>query len=176
MYLWFGIDVDKYYTDIKKRVKEIEKEVSIDLGMVLPYHISLKMSFLIDERIKNDVIDSLTDYFKNILPFDINSIKIEKYNNIIWVRMQNNDTIDNIHIDLNNMLLEKYNISLHEYDLDFLFHTTLFMDNDANKINKAYNMIKDITIPKTVKANKFLIGSSDSGQPGTYKIIKEIEI
>ena len=90
--------------------------------------------------------------------------------------MKKNNILDNIHIDLNSMLLEKYNIGLHEYDLDFLFHTTLFMDNDEEKIKKAYERIKDITIPKAMLINKYIIGISETGEPGTYTVIKEIEV
>ena len=176
MNIWFGISVDNYYKDVKEKVQKIEKDLDFSLGMVLPYHISLKMSFNVCDDIKDDVINTLINYFKCLVPFTVETKEIEKHDNIIWVRMKKSDILNNIHIDLNNMLLEKYSISLHEYDLDFLFHTTLFMDDDKDKISKAYALIKDVTIPKEMTIDNYLIGVSDTGKPGTYKIIKEIKI
>ena len=176
MNIWFGIDVDKYYKDVREIVQKIERDLDFDLGMLLPYHISLKMSFSVSEDMINNVIESLVNYFINLVPFEVETNKIECHDNIVWVRMKKNSILDNIHIDLNSLLLEKYNIGLHEYDLDFLFHTTLFMDNDKEKIKKAYERIKDIVIPKTMIIDKYVIGISETGKPGTYNVIKEIEI
>ena len=176
MNIWFGIDVDNYYKDVKKKVQKIEKDLNITLGMILPYHISLKMSFNVSDSIKDDVIDTLINYFKCLATFVVETKGIEKHDNIIWVRMKKSDILNNIHIDLNSLLLEKYSISLHEYDLDFLFHTTLFMDDDKDKISNAFKLIKDIEVPKEMTIDKYLIGVSDTGKPGTYKIIKEIRI
>ena len=176
MNIWFGIDVDNYYKDIRREVQKIEKELNFALGMLLPYHISLKMSFNVSMDMKESIIESLVDYFKCLVPFEVETNKIECHDNIVWIRMKKNNILDNIHIDLNSMLLEKYNIGLHEYDLDFLFHTTLFMDNDEEKIKKAYERIKDITIPKAMLINKYIIGISETGEPGTYTVIKEIEV
>ena len=63
----------------------------------------------------------------------------------------------------------------HEYDLDFMFHTTLFMDDDTEKVAKAYEKVKDISVPDKLVASRFVIGTSESGDLGTYKIHKTIE-
>ena len=64
---------------------------------------------------------------------------------------------------------------MHEYDLDFKFHTTLFMDDDIQKVCQAYNLIENITLPNYFLINKFLIGQSDDGKLGSYKIINNVE-
>ena len=72
------------------------------------------------------------------------------------------------------MLSERFGIGLHEYDLDFLFHTTLFMDSDAEKVRRGYEAIKNIPLPSVLRANRFLIGSSPEGKLGTFRTEKEI--
>ena len=71
---------------------------------------------------------------------------------------------------------KKYGVPLHEYDMDYKFHTTLFMDSDTDKMNAAYDAIKNEPVPKTLRADRFIIGTSPSGALGTYSVYKEIKI
>ena len=71
-------------------------------------------------------------------------------------------------------VLEKYNIPLHEYDLDYKFHTTLFMDDDWEKVKQAYRKIRHMKLPARLTAERFVIGVSASGALGTYRIYKTI--
>ena len=102
--------------------------------------------------------------------------KIEMYDNIIWIRMKRNTYLDKVHDELNSILLEKYNIKLHEYDLDYKYHTTLFMDSNKDSIKEAYNLVKEVDLPQNIKANQFIIGTSETGELGTYKIYKRIKM
>lgn len=77
---------------------------------------------------------------------------------------------------LNKMLYEKYNIKYHKFDLDFIYHTTIFIDDNLDKINEAYNIIKSELLPNELCVNKFIIGGSNSGLLYTYKVLKEIDI
>ena len=70
----------------------------------------------------------------------------------------------------------EFDVKPHEYDLDFKFHTTLFIDGDKDKINTAYQKIKHIDIPKNFKVTKFLIGESLTGEIGSYAVTHSIEI
>jgi hypothetical protein len=74
------------------------------------------------------------------------------------------------------MLKDKYGIPLHEYDLDFIFHTTLFMDGDKEKINAAHTLLGDLNLPETLEANTFVIGKSETGENGTYRVYKTVEV
>ena len=65
-------------------------------------------------------------------------------------------------------------IPLHEYDLDFIVHTTLFMDDDKEKINIARQLLGDLNLPETLVANTFVIGTSETGENGTYRVFKTI--
>ena len=176
MYIWIGIDCEKGLESIRDDVKRVDDIIQFDHSMFsLPYHISLKITFEADKikykLIKKDVIK----YFKTKSSFDIDVKGIEKHDNIVWLRMINNDIIDNIHQDINNLLKDKYDISLHEYDLDFIFHTTLYMNDDIDKISKAYDLIKDIKVPSKLHLDTFLIGKSTGGNLGSFRIAKRIK-
>lgn len=175
MYIWLGIDVDSQLDEIKEETKRIEKEIGfIHSNFTLPFHISLKISFNIKNEDYNSVIDDLTSYFQTLNQFIISVKGIEYENTIAWIMMNTNQYLNDIHDQLNKLLGDKYHVPLHEYDLDYKFHTTLFMDDDQEKVKKAYDLIKDNYVPSFLVANKFLIGMSEEGKLGTYKVIKEI--
>lgn len=58
--------------------------------------------------------------------------------------------------------------------LDYKFHSTLFMDNDTEMIDKAYDLIRNEDLPSKLIANKFVIGTSESGKLGTYSVNKSV--
>ena len=39
-----------------------------------------------------------------------------------------------------------------------------------------FDTIKDTNIPDVLKAERFIIGSSEEGEAGTYSVIEEIEL
>ncbi len=49
------------------------------------------------------------------------------------------------------------------------------MDNNPNKIKEAYSLIKEEKLPKSIIANQFIIGVSETGELGSYKIYKRIK-
>ncbi len=176
MYIFIAIDVDNQLLEIKNKSKIIDKNIEfINSCFKLPLHISLKTSFKVDSSIFDNVINDITNYFLSIKPFRIDIYKLEMYDNIIWIRMNRNKELDKTHDELNKLLLEKYNIRMHEYDLDYKYHTTLFMDDNVNNIKEAYSFINKENLPKSIIANNFIIGVSQTGKLGSYKIYKRIK-
>lgn len=175
MFVWIGIDVDEQLQEVRKVIQRMDNEKKIKNScLTLPLHISLKMSFPILEERLIDVVELLTEYYKTIEPFEIPIDGIEGHTNIVWIKMMENKCLNRIHNDLNDLLKEKFNVGLHEYDRDYLFHTTLFMDNDEKAIKECYEEIKNITLPSSLKAFKFVIGTSKTGDLGTYAVIREV--
>lgn len=176
MYIFLGIDVDDQSSKVKSEAGLIDKNIGFENScFTLPLHISLKASFKIDNSIFDNVIEEVINYYLSIHPFKIDIYKLEMYDNIIWIRMCRNEELDKVHDDLNKILLEKYNVGLHEYDLDYKYHTTLFMDNNTNNIKDAYNLINKIELPQSIIANQFIIGVSETGELGSYSIYKKIK-
>lgn len=177
MYLWVGINVEEQLENIREKSKLIENRIGFkNSNFTLPLHISLKMSFLINDKDYNLILNEIANIYKNTKPFLIETKGIECEDVICWIKMCDNEMLNELQYNINTFLLNTFGIPLHEYDTDKKFHTTLFMENDYNKISNAYNLIKDINVPKLLIANKFVIAMSQTGALGTYKIIKEIVV
>ena len=51
MIVWVGIDMDSQYGLVKEVTRAVEKEVGIEnSNFTLPMHVSLKISFKVEER------------------------------------------------------------------------------------------------------------------------------
>ena len=177
MFVWVGINVEEQLKEVRNAVDSVFEKIDIsNVTCQLPLHISLKISFEIDNSLFENVLRDITDIYSAQNPFEIKVKGIEKHDNIEWIRMCSNESLEALATRLNMMLKEKHSIPLHEYDLDFIFHTTLFMDDDTNKINAAHNLLGGVELPEILVANTFVIGKSDSGKNGTYRVYKTIEI
>ena len=175
MYIWIGIDVDDQLTSVKQRTQEIERRIGFEhSNFTLPLHVSLKISFKVEESACGEVIDTLLQYYKGVAPFEIEVDGIENENTIVWIRYRENETLNRIHDDLNRILLERYGVPLHAYDLDYKFHTTLFMDDDAEKIAAAHREIREMVLPDHVRVKSLLLGTSESGALGSYRVTHRV--
>ena len=175
MFIWTGINVDSQLPGLRQRIAELEERFRFsNSNLTLPFHISLKMSFPVEDTQAPAVIAALEAYLTSLPAFDIPVKGMEWHETIAWIRMRENEKLNRIHEELNTMLSERFGIGLHEYDLDFLFHTTLFMDSDAEKVRRGYEAIKNIPLPSVLRANRFLIGSSPEGKLGMFRTEKEI--
>ena len=175
MFVWVGINVEDQLKETRMAVDGVFEKIDIsNVTCQLPLHISLKISFEIENELFESVLNDIISIYEAQKPFEIDVKGIEKHENIMWVRMYSNAEIEALATSLNMMLLEKYGVSLHEYDLDFIFHTTLFMDDDAEKINSAHQLLGDFNLPQTLVANKFVVGKSETGENGTYRVYKTV--
>lgn len=176
MFVWVGINVEEQLKEVRSAVDGVFEKIEIsNVTCQLPLHISLKISFEIENSLFSSVLEDITRVYEACEPFEISVKGIEKHENIEWIRMYSNDKIEALATALNGMLLEKYGVPLHEYDLDFIFHTTLFMDDDAQKINAAHSLLGDVYLPEHLVANTFVIGNSETGKNGTYRVYKTIQ-
>ena len=171
MYIWVGIDVDRQLQEIKQKGLMVEKEIGFALSNFnMPLHISLKISFEVPEGKYGSISHDILNLFKNTGAFDIPVKSIENEGCIAWIRMGECPKLKKLSIKLNNMLLEQYGIPLHEYDTDYKFHTTLFIEQNTEMVRRGYEALKDFPLPATLRAERFSIGVSTEGKPGTYKI------
>lgn len=174
MFIWTAIDVDEQLLDIKREAKRIEKVIGFqESNITLPMHISLKISCSIPDEKYDEVVGYINELFENIPKFEIKVNRVELHENIAWIAMESNEYLEMLHTSLDKLFWEKYQIQPHKFDLDFKFHTTLFLDGDEAKVKEAFLMIKDIELPETLTANKFVIGMSPEGKIGTYKVMEE---
>ena len=177
MFVWVGITVEEQLKETRMAVDRVFERIDIsNVTCQLPLHISLKISFEIKNELFDSVLNDIIDIYNAQKSFEIKIKGIEKHENIMWIRMYSNEEIETLATKLNMMLREKYGVPLHEYDLDFIFHTTLFMDDDAEKINAAHNLLGNVCLPETLIANTFVIGKSETGENGTYIVYKTVRV
>ena len=177
MFVWVGINVEKQLRETRMAVDGVFEKIDIsNVICQLPLHISLKISFEIENSLFENVLNDIISVYDAQEPFEIKVKDIEKHDNIEWIRMYSNENIEALATELNMMLKEKYGIPLHEYDLDFIFHTTLFMDDDKEKINTAHRLLGDVELPEALVADTFVIGTSETGKNGTYRVFKTVEV
>ena len=177
MFVWVGINVEEQLKETRMAVDRVFERIDIsNVTCQLPLHISLKISFEIKNELFDSVLNDIIDIYNAQKPFEIKVKGIEKHENIMWIRMYSNEDLEALATSLNVMLRDKYGVPLHEYDLDFIFHTTLFMDDDAEKINAAHNLLGNVCLPETLIANTFVIGKSETGENGTYMVYKTVMV
>ena len=173
--LWAGIGVDEQFQAVHARVAALEEELGIaNANPQMPFHISLKMSFPIETDRMDEVVRCLEDYYRTLPSFPIPVKGVEYHETIAWIRMAENETLNRIHDELDKMLFERFGVELHEFDRDFIFHTTLFMDDDTEKVRKGYEAMLGEAIPAVLQPEFFMIGASEAGVLGTYRIIREV--
>ncbi len=176
-YIWFGVDVDGQLRDVRENVRKAEEKYNVrNSNLTLPLHISLKMSFPVSRGIRADVISFLEDYFRSLKPFGIPVKGFELYGNIAWIRMRENPALDRIHDELNRLLSDRFGTGMHEYDLDYIFHTTLVMDDDEDLVRRVYTDISSSPCPEKLTARRYLIGESPDGSLGSYRVIRKIDV
>lgn len=177
MYIWLGINVSDQLREVEEKAREIEDRLGFaNSNFTLPLHISLKISFPVQDERFDQVVRTVEEYYSSLSRFEIKVRGIENEGTIAWIRMERNPVLDRVHDDLNRILLEKYNVPLHEYDMDYKYHTTLFMDSDQSKIASAAAQMDGIPLPKVLTASRLLIGHSQTGALGTYRIYREYPI
>lgn len=177
MYIWLGIDLDNQL----RQLKTLRDQTRTQLGMPVdnpnfPMHISLKISFQIPDNLVEQVVQDLCGYFTTLAPFDIHVDKFECHPNISWVLYKPCQPLMDISTHLNNFLLENYNVPLHEYDTDFKYHSTLFLDGTTEQIAQGFDVIKQYSLPQKVTANTFCIGMSPNGANYTYAVTHRIVV
>ena len=90
---------------------------------------------------------------------------------VVWIRMKGNARLAEIHSHLDEMMMARFCTKPHEFDLSFIYHATVFFDEDS-KLEPAFEKIKTVPLPGKIHARDFLIGTSETGKPGTYSVYR----
>ena len=177
MYVWVGINVDDQLSEVRRLASAAEAAVGTKNSCyTLPMHISLKISFPVDDARFDEIVDRILDYFGTAKPFDASVRGVERENTIAWIRYAESDDLKALSVGLNEMLLRDFGIGLHPYDNDFKFHSTLFMDDDADKVVGALERMGTLPLPDAIKVRRFVVGCSPTGALGTYQVYREIMV
>lgn len=174
MYVWTAIDVDEPLKKLKSKVAYVTEKAGVpNTALTLPLHISLRISFWLDDSLFWEAVNRISEYYQTLSAFHVRVQGIEQKGNIVWIKIEENKELDKIHKDLVGIFLKEYGVQPHAYDQAFLYHATLWMGEDAAKAEEAYSDLRQEELPDRLAAKKFVIGCSESGTAGEFRVIRE---
>lgn len=177
MFIWTAVDVNDQLIELRNMVKEIEKDVHFGQSdLTLPMHISLIISKEIPNEKYDDVIRDMRKILGSCNAFSVNVKGIELHETISWLAMEPNEQLEKLHEQLCRLFSEKYGIQLHKFDTEFRYHSTLLLDNDEKAVKEAFLKIMDTPVPSEIRATRFVIGGSETGAIGSYRVFETIEM
>lgn len=177
MYIWIGINVEKELSALKELKENIEKQLGItDTVVNLPLHVSLRISSSVNDQIYPSLEKALIEFLSTVKLPPLEPICIEMEGGIVWLRYKESERMKAIHDSLCALMDERFSIPRHPFDLEFKYHTTLFTAISEDKLAAAFDLVKDAPIPDVIISDRILIGNSESGKAGEYKVIHDIEI
>ena len=176
MYLWIGCKLpEAFEQEIRTRCLALNEGLGLDtVAFLLPQHISLKISFQTDDP--DAVLADLTAFLQDQEPFPVRIRNAEQAGNILWMPAVENATLRALHEQLDTRLQDRFGIPQHEFDKWFLFHSTLFIDPDEEKLARMHRLLSDYPIARELMIDTFLLGQSETGKNGTYRVVREIRL
>lgn len=176
MYLWIGCKLPTgFETKLRHQCLLLNEQIGLDtVAFSLPQHISLKISFCSGQWA--DILSYMEQYLSRQAPFSVEIQPPQRNVNILWLPVVENTTLQRLHQQLDQHLEERFGIPQHEFDKCFQFHSTLFMDADADKLDRMRQALLPLLIANTMTVDTFLLGVSETGTPGSYRILREIRV
>lgn len=173
MYIWIGCALPtETERQIRTRCLACNEVLGLDtVAFSLPQHISLKISFETDAP--ETVLNWLERLLREEQEFYVNLMKPELAGNVLWLPAERNQTLERLHETLDRELDERFGIRQHPYDRGFLFHSTLFLAADTEKLAAMREKLAEFA-PGRCLVDGFWLGVSESGKAGTYRVVKQI--
>ena len=161
MHVWVGCDINPKFTEYREKVKEFNKDLNLsEYALNFPQHISLKITFEMEEEIAKHCIKDMIELLKTAKPFVAKVEKLELTDGgIIWLRMEENEQFKALHDELDQIAIS-YAVKQHQFDKNFIFHSTVIMDENREKLETMFERLKDVPYPEELKVNTFLVGHS----------------
>ena len=176
MFLWIGCKLPAdYESEIRHLCLQKNKSLGLDtVAFSLPQHISLKISFHSNHT--EEIIAYLESFFTALAPFEVTIDTLEQMGKILWLTVAENPILQKLHNDLDQVLQQQFQIPQHPFDHHFQFHSTLFLDEDEEKIRQMANDLSGHLFARRLQVDTLLLGTSPTGTPGDYTVVKEIKI
>ena len=172
MYIWTALDVEDNLEELRDQTIGIGEELGVRCPLTfLPLHVSLKISFPVQDSRVDECVGVLCDYYSKLGPFSIEIEGYEIQHGIIWIRFKENSRLAEIHAHLDELMKTRFGAEPSEFDHSFIYHCTLFTDTEE-KLIVAMEQLKKIPLPGKLLVREFLIGVSETGMPGTYSVYK----
>ena len=176
MYIWVGCKLpEDFECNIRRLCLERNEALGLNTAaFALPQHVSLKISFPAERH--EEILDYLEDFLSRQAPFSLRIQNAEREGNILWLPVAENETLCRLHQQLDTALEQHFDIPQHPFDKCFIFHSTLFMDEDTGKLAQMRQLLADCPIAQELQVNTFLLGLSENNLPGEYRIVRTITV
>ncbi len=176
MFVWIGC---KLPTDYENEIRSycLGKNESIGLDTVafsLPQHISLKISFETEQA--TAILQYLTEILSAQTSFSVRLRGAEQFHNILWIPVDENERLQQLHRLLDAQLEELFAIEQHQFDKCYQFHSTLFIDPDPEKIAAMTAALASYPIERELTIDTFLLGLSETGKAGSFRVVRELKV
>lgn len=176
MYIWVGCKLPE---DFERNIRSLCLEQNEALGLStaafsLPQHVSLKISFQSEQY--EEILALLETFLLSQSPFSLRIRGAEQFGNILWLPVAENETLRQLHDQLDTELEQRFSIPQHAFDKCFLFHSTLFMDENTDKLSQMCHLLEAHPIEQDLQVDTFLLGLSENNLPGEYRIVRQIQI
>ena len=176
MYIWAGCKLpEEFEQEIRQVCLALNEQIGLDTAAFsLPQHVSLKISFQSEHY--EEIIEDLTAFLSAQAPFSVRTHDAEQEGHILWLPVEENPQLRRLHDQLDARLEQRFGVPQHEFDKCFLFHSTLFMDPDVEKIARMRSLLADHPMERELRVDTFLLGLSETGKPGECRIVREIKV
>ena len=173
MYIWIGCAVpEDIAAPLRAYCRECNQGLCLStVAFALPQHISLKISFSVPEP--EPVLTFLEEILSKECRFEAGFAEISKLGNILWCGIRENPRMPQLHQQLDTLLQTHWGVTPHPFDLDFQFHSTLFLDSDEGKLEQMCSLLQHYPLPETFPVTTCLLGTSPDGTPGSYQVVRK---
>lgn len=177
MYLWYAANADGPLSALRARARQATLALrSANPVLTLPLHVSLRISFPVADGVFARAVSRTEACFASLAPFEIRTAGIEKNGSVVWLKMAENATLRALHQRLVALHEAEFGVAPHAFDRAFVYHASLFMDEDAAKLDAAYAALRGAPYPKAILVTSLLAGCSQTGRAGEYRVIKEYSL
>lgn len=177
MTVWTGATLRHQLQLLRTEIENLSESLeSHNLALLFPMHMSLRISFPIEESQLPAVLETIKGYLETQKPILVTPVTIEKVASFIWIRFKPTKRLDSLHEGLVRLLETKYGFPPQNFDQEFIFHSTLFNETNPEILDRAYEAIKAYPLPKRMRLESFVIGVSPDDQIDHFKILHEQNI
>ena len=176
MFLWVGCKLpENFEKTLRAHCLALNEKIGLGTApFSLPQHISLKISFDAGEQCRR-ITQWLETELKTESRFYVNLLPPEQMASILWLPVADNPRLTALHEKLDRELEHRFGIPQHPFDREFRFHSTLFMDEDTEKLSQMAALLSPLTFPDPLPIDTFLIGLSADGKTD-FQILREVNI
>ena len=176
MFVWIGCKLpETFETELRRHCLMLNEHIGLDTtAFSLPQHISLKISFATEQP--QEILTFLTEFLSAQQSFPVTLQTPKQMGNILWMPVEENSKLQQLHALLDDQLQKRFGIPQHEFDKRFQFHSTLFIDSDVDKLTTMTQALAGCVKTQEMKIDSFLLGLSETGKAGSYRVVREIKI